>query len=161
MLRLVLYRALTAGSILLVSKHLSVRDGAGNCQVNHRPALEEGDVEYGAVEVNKLEEEHLEGEAVLKLGVSAWSLKVREEPSYTAVNLSSKHNIINMVTTNVNLFLIAGPTSPCSYQQKSKFYINPSKKVWKSVSGRSFLCCYCIISIEFYIIGKPVHFPLQ
>ena len=39
--------------------------------------------------------------------------------------------------------------------------INPSKKVWKSVSDRSFLCCYCGISIEFYIIGKPVHFPLQ
>ena len=29
------------------------------------------------------------------------------------------------------------------------------------MSDRSFLCCYSIISIEFYIIGKPVHFPLQ
>lgn len=36
-----------------------------------RPALEEGDVDGGGVEVDKLEDEHLEGEGVLELGLRA------------------------------------------------------------------------------------------
>ena len=39
--------------------------------------------------------------------------------------------------------------------------LNPSTKVWKFVFDRSYLYCYCIISIVFYIIGKPVHFFFQ
>lgn len=49
------------------------------CRVERRaggllPPQEESDVERGAVQVDKLEEEHLESEAVLPLGLGPWVL---------------------------------------------------------------------------------------
>ncbi len=60
------------------------------------PSLEESNVEDGGVVVNKLEQEHLEGEAILIVWVCTWTLQVGQPLRYFLVHL--ENNITFLMT---------------------------------------------------------------